>query len=62
MEGELAAYEGRMATMRAAARTRAGMDEVVEALRAGGVAAEAKPFVVPGDAVPLAWSLRGRQG
>ena len=62
MKAELSAYEGRMATMRAAAKDRDGMDAVARALVAGGLAdVRAEPFALPGDAAPLAWSLRARR-
>lgn len=62
MAGELAAYEGRMATMRAAARDEAGMARIARVLAEGGLTeARYEAFTVPGDAAPMAWSLTARR-
>ena len=62
MAAELGAYEGRMATMRAAAKTEGAMTAVLETLRAGGLTeVRAEPFTLDGDPAPLAWSLTARR-
>lgn len=62
MTAELNAYEGRMATMRAAAKTPAQMDAICQIFGTHGlVDARYEAFTVPGDEAPLAWSLTARR-
>ena len=57
MEAELAAFRGRMVTMRAAARDEAAMADTARRLEEAGLEAEVAPFALDGDEAPSAWRL-----
>ena len=62
MEAEVAAFRGRMSTMRAAARSEAAMEGIAQQLEEGGLSDVAfEGFTLPGDEAPSAWRLTARR-
>ena len=62
MDAAVAAFRGRMTTMRAAARDEAAMAGIARQLEEGGLSDVAfEGFTLPGDEAPSAWRLTGRR-